>query len=118
MAGPRCSTARPGSSLRVADSAARAKTPLAPDRVCNSLDDLGVADHEPEPPAGHPVGLGHREHLDADLLRLRSGKKAPRRAAVEEQVRVGEVVDDGSVQLARVLDRALEGAVADDGGTR
>ena len=43
-------------------------------------DDLGVADDEPEPPAGHPVALRHREELDADLLRARGREEARRRA--------------------------------------
>src|SRR5438093_1257579 len=75
------------------------------------LDDLRVADHEPDPPAGHPVGLGHREHLDPDLLRARGGEEAARLAPVEDEVAVGEVVHDGGSGLVRVLDGLLEGAV-------
>ena len=41
--------------------------------------DLRVADDEPEPLAGHPVRLRHREHLDADLLRARLGEELLRR---------------------------------------
>ena len=72
-------------------------------------DDLGVADDEPEPPAGHPVGLRHREHLDADLLRARLGEKRLRRAPVEDEVAVGEVVDDRRAGVVRVGDREREG---------
>src|SRR5205809_612944 len=53
------------------------------------LDDLRVADHEPDPPAGHAEGLGHREHLDADLLRAGRGEEAARLAPVEDEVAVG-----------------------------
>jgi hypothetical protein len=62
-------------------------------------DQLGVPDDEAQPPARHPVGLRHREHLDAHLLRTRLGKEARRAAAVEDQVAVREVVDDDGSRL-------------------
>src|SRR5947207_592951 len=68
------------------------------------LDDLRVPDHEPDPPAGHPVGLGHREHLDPDLLRAGRGEKAARLAPVEEEVAVRAVVHDGRPGRLRVRD--------------
>ena len=73
--------------------------------------DLRVADDEPEPPAGHPVRLRHREHLDADLLRARLGEEALRPVPVEDDVAVGEVVDDRGAGLLRVRDRRREGAL-------
>src|SRR6266545_6048743 len=54
--------------------------------------DLRVADDEAEPPAGHAVGLRHREHLDTDLARTRFGQERLRRAPVEDDVAVREVV--------------------------
>ena len=67
-------------------------------------DDLGVADDEAEPPAGHAVALREREHLDADLARAVLGEEALGSAAVEDQVAVREVVDDRRARLARELD--------------
>ena len=65
------------------------------------LDDLRVADDEAEPPARHPVRLRHREELDPDLLRAGRGEEALRRAPVEDEVAVGEVVDDVGAVVAR-----------------
>src|SRR4029077_15812589 len=75
------------------------------------LDDLRVADDEPDPPAGHAVGLGHREQLDADLLRARRGEEALGPATVEVEVAVSEVVHDGRAGGLGVGDRLLEGPV-------
>ena len=74
------------------------------------LDDLRVPDDEAEPPPGHPVRLGHREHLDADLLRAVVGEEALRRAAVEDEVAVGEVVDDRRAVPLGPGDRGREDA--------
>src|SRR4029453_8829003 len=74
------------------------------------LDDLRVADDEPDPPARHAVGLGHREHPAPDLLRARSGEEAARGAPVEDEVAVGKVVDDRGAGRLRVGDRLLERA--------
>ena len=63
--------------------------------------ELLVSEHEAEPPARHAVALREREELDPDLARARLGKKASRRAPVEDEIAVGEVVQDGpSVQSA------------------
>jgi hypothetical protein len=76
----------------------------------DALDDLGVADDEADAPARHPVALRHREHLDAELLRAARREEAPRRAAVEDEVAVGEVVHDRGVGLAREREGVLERA--------
>src|SRR5262249_41422356 len=60
----------------------------------------------------------HREHLDTDVFRARGGEEAPRLAAVEDEVAVGEVVHDRRAGLARVSDRVLERAVASGDGAR
>src|SRR6266542_2108163 len=75
------------------------------------LDDLRVPDHEPDPPAGHPVGLGHREHLDAYVFRARRRQETARLAPVVDEVAVGEVVHHGRAGLVRVLDGLLKRAV-------
>jgi hypothetical protein len=84
----------------------------------DALDDLRVPEHEAEPPAGHPVRLRHREHLDADLLRAGRGEEALRLAAVEDEVAIGEVVHDRGIGLLRVRDRGLERPIACDDGAR
>ena len=58
------------------------------------LDDLGVPEDEPQPPARHPEGLGHRPELDSDVLRPGRREEALGLAAVEDEVVVGRVVDD------------------------
>ena len=82
--------------------------------------DLGVPDHEPEPPARHPVRLRHRVELDADLLRARHGEEAVRLAAVEDEVRVRQVVDDHRPGLLGPVDGLVEdtGRRADRAGVR
>ena len=70
--------------------------------------DLGVADDEAEPPAGHAVGLRQREELDADLLRTRLGEEARRPPPVEDEVAVGEVVQYDRSGALRVGDRLRE----------
>ena len=67
----------------------------------DALDDLRVADDEADAPAGHPVRLRHRPHLDADVLRARRREEALRRAAVVDEVDVGRVVDDGAAGALR-----------------
>ena len=81
---------------------------------------LGVAEHEAEPPAGHAVALREREHLDADLARAVDGEEALGAAPVEDEVAVGEVVDDRRSGLVRELDRLGEhtGWGRDGGGVR
>ena len=81
-------------------------------------DDLRVADDEAEPPARHAVALRHGEHLDTDLFGPWGCEEALRRGAVEDEVGVGEVVDDGGTGLVRVGDRFLEDAVGRGRGAR
>ena len=57
-------------------------------------DDLGVAEHEGHPPAGHRERLGHRVELDGDLLGPLGLQDRRRLVAVEAEVGVGVVVDD------------------------
>jgi len=55
-------------------------------------DDLRVPDREAETPARHPVGLRHREELEADLARAVDRQEAGRLPVVEDEVAVREVV--------------------------
>ena len=64
----------------------------------DALDDLRVADDETDAPARHAVGLRHRPHLDADVLRAGRREEALRRAAVEDEVDVRGVVHDRAVR--------------------
>ena len=59
--------------------------------VGGRLDDVGRADHPPDPPAGHGVGLGHAVEHDA-ACRRSSGTSA----GIERElvVAVGEVLVD------------------------
>ena len=67
------------SALRSRRAAAERRSPSAraPDQV-QASHDLGVADHEAEPPAGHAVALREREHLDADLACARPRRGSSR----------------------------------------
>src|SRR5207248_4829574 len=49
------------------------------------FDDLRVAYDEANAPTGHAVGLGHREHLDANVLSPGRGEKAARLAPLEDE---------------------------------
>ena len=82
------------------------------------LDDLGVADDEADAPARHPVGLRHRPHLDADVLRAGRREEALRAPAVEDDVDVRGVVDDGAARSTRPGDGVLEDAVGHADGAR
>ena len=73
--------------------------------------ELLVSEHESEPPARHAVALREREELHPDLARARLGEKALRPAAVEDEVAVREVVEDGSVRPVGEGDRLGEDAV-------
>ena len=81
-------------------------------------DQLRVPEHEAEPPAGHAEALREGEELDADLARARLREEAPRAAAVEDEVAVGEVVQDGGSRLLRERDRLGEDAVGRGGRDR
>jgi len=63
-------------------------------------DQLGTADHEADPPAGHVVALRQREELHGDLFCAGDFEDGGRAVAVEDQVGVGEVVDDVDAQVA------------------
>ena len=76
----------------------------------DALDHLRVADDEADPPAGHAVGLRHRPHLDADVLRARRREEALGPAAVEDEVDVRGVVDDGTTRAVGPANRCLERA--------
>ena len=61
--------------------------------------DLGVADAEPHPPAGHGERLGERVELDGHVLGAGHLQDRRRLVAVEGGVGVGEVVDEDDVVL-------------------
>ena len=71
----RAASARRSPARWSGDEDARADVLLQPR---HAGDELGVADDEAEPPAGHPVALREREELDADVARARLGEEAPR----------------------------------------
>ena len=73
--------------------------------------ELLVPEHESEPPARHAVALREREELDAHLACAGLGEKALRPAAVEDEIAVREVVEDGSVRPVGEGDRLGEDAV-------
>ena len=72
------------------------------------LDDLRVPRDDPRAPPGHVPPLRGREDLDPDVLRAGGLEEARRAVAVEADLRVRVVVDDGQVVPARELDCALE----------
>jgi hypothetical protein len=71
-------------------------------------DELLVADHEADAPAGHVVALGEGEELDGDVLGAGDFEDGGRAVAVEDQVGVGEVVDDVDAEVLAQRDQALE----------
>ena len=72
------------------------------------VDQLLVADHEADAPAGHVVGLREREELDGDIFGAGNLKDAGRLVAVEGDVGVGEVLDEPEAVLAGERDEARE----------
>ena len=76
-------------------------------------DEVAVADHRARPPAGHVVGLGEGEDLDADVQRAGGLEERGRPVAVVGDLRVGVVVDDDHVVAAGELDDAREEVVVD-----
>ncbi len=72
---------------------------------------LGVPEHEAEPPARHAVALREREELDADLTGAGLGEEALRPAAVVDEIAVGEVVKHDGARLACERDRLCEDTV-------
>ena len=81
----------------------------------HARDQLGVPEHEAEPPARHPVALREREELDADLPRAGLRQEARRRAAVEDEIAVREVVQDRGAGPLREADRLREHALGRSG---
>src|ERR1019366_4703359 len=71
-------------------------------------DQLLVADLEANAPAGHIVGLGEREELDGDVLGARDFEDGGGAVAVEDQVGIGEVVDDVDAEFLAQRHQALE----------
>ena len=71
-------------------------------------DELLVADHESDAPAGHVVALRQREELDRDIFGAGNLHDAGRLVAVEGDVGVGEVLDEIEAVLAGKLDEARE----------
>ena len=72
-------------------------------------DQVAVADHEADAPAGHVVALRQGEELDRDVLRARHLHDRRRLVAVEDDVGIGEVVhDDRCRARAAERDDALE----------
>jgi hypothetical protein len=60
--------------------------------IFDARDDLRVADGEAKPPAGHPVRLGHREELEADLSCTLDREERRGLSSVEDEIAVCEVV--------------------------
>ena len=56
-------------------------------------DHLGVSGAETDPPAGHVVGLGHRDKLHADVLRAAGLEEGRGGVPVKTGPPVGEIVD-------------------------
>jgi len=71
-------------------------------------DQLGVAGHKADPPAGHVVALGEREELDRDVLGARHLQDRRRHVAVEHDVRIGEIVDHPDAVLLGDRNHLLE----------
>ena len=78
--------------------------------ILDPRDELRVPDREAEPPARHPVRLRHGEQLEPDLARAVLREEAGRPAAVEDEVAVGEVVQQPRARVLRPLDRFGEDA--------
>ena len=71
-------------------------------------DQLGVSDHEADAPAGHVVALGEGEEFDGDIFRAGDFEDAGGAVAVEDEVGVGEVVDDVDAEFFAERDEPLE----------
>ena len=67
-----------------------------------------IADHEADAPAGHVVALREGEELDGDVFGAGNFEDAGRLVAVEDEVGVGEVVDEVDAVLLAERDEALE----------
>src|SRR2546423_15723377 len=73
-------------------------------------------DRKAEPPAGYAIALRLAEELDAGMARAFGCEEAPRPSSVEDEIAVGEVVQDPGVVRLRPLDGLLEEAFRDRGG--
>ncbi len=71
-------------------------------------DQLGIADHEADPPAGHVVALRQGEELHRDILGTRYLHDRRRFPAVVDDVGIGQVVHDHHVVLLGQRHHALE----------
>jgi hypothetical protein len=74
----------------------------------DAADELRTADCEAQPPAGHPVALGHAEQLDADMARTVDGEEAARFTAVVDEIAVGKVVENPCLASLGPLHRVFE----------
>ncbi len=63
-------------------------------------DELLVADHEADAPAGHVVGLGQREEFDGDVFGAGNFENAGRLVAVEGDVGVSKILNEPEAVLA------------------
>ena len=63
------------------------------------MDELGVAQAEAHAPAGHGVALGHGVEFHAHVLGALGLQEAGGLVAVEDQVGIGQVMDDPDVVL-------------------
>src|SRR2546430_13724481 len=68
----------------------------------------GVSTHKSHAPARHVVALREREKLDRDVLRTGNLQHARRTIAVEDDIRVGKIVDDEDPQVPAERDDPLE----------
>ena len=72
------------------------------------MDQVLVADHETDAPAGHVIALRQREKFDCNFPGPRHLHDRRRLPAIEADVGVGEVVDDIDAMLAGERDDLLE----------
>ena len=77
-------------------------------------DQLAVADHEADAPAGHVVALREREELDRDVFRAGNLHDRRRAVAVEDEIGVGEIVEEIDLLRAAEGDDALKESRVDD----
>ncbi len=83
-----------------------------------SFDHLAVAGAEADAPAGHVVAFAHRGEFDADIGGTGRGQEARGLVAVEGDIGVGEVADDGEAIFAGEFYDFVEERLLDANGRR
>ena len=81
---------------------------------------IAVADHEADAPAGHVVALRERKELDGDIFRAGNLHHGGRAVAIEDEIGIGEVVEEIDLLGAAEGNDALEKCTIDGlgGGIR